>query len=306
VSAVTETRVLSVPGGLFWSRIAGIPGVMRNLLSSLSARMRRANETMLDAQRRQLAFEHVRRELHVAHQLQTSMLPPRGRLFPERGDIEIAGFTNSASEVGGDFFDAFFVDERHVFLCVGDVSGHGIPAALFMARTMGLIRVGAMRTREPARLLEDLNEQLCAGNDANVFVTLFCAFLQVSTGRLVFANAGHCAPLLAHEGHASRLPLPKGALVGVKRGLRYAAKEVELPPGVVLVCFTDGIPEAESSSGAAFSQERLETVVAEQSSGPVQALLQRVQGELSAFMEGAALADDCTLLGVRRPMARSH
>jgi sigma-B regulation protein RsbU (phosphoserine phosphatase) len=175
-----------------------------------------------------------------------------------------------------------------------------------MARTMGLIRVGAMRTREPARLLEDLNEQLCAGNDANVFVTLFCAFLQVSTGRLVFANAGHCAPLLAHEGHASRLPLPKGALVGVKRGLRYAAKEVELPPGVVLVCFTDGIPEAESSSGAAFSQERLETVVAEQSSGPVQALLQRVQGELSAFMEGAALADDCTLLGVRRPMARSH
>jgi phosphoserine phosphatase RsbU/P len=301
VAAVTEARVLCVPGALFWRRIAGIPGVTRNLLASLSARMRRANETMLEAQRRHLAFEHVRRELQVARQLQTSMLPARGRLFPERADMEVAGLTNCASEVGGDFFDAFFVDERHLFVCVGDVSGHGIPAALFMARTMSLIRVAAMRTREPARLLEELNEQLCDGNDANVFVTIFCGFLRVSTGRLVFANAGHCAPLLAHDGHASRLPVPRGALVGVKRGLRYIASEVELPPGVVLVCFTDGIPEAESASRGEFSQERLTAVVAAHSSGSVEALLERVEAELAAFLDGAALADDCTLLGVRRP-----
>ena len=301
VAAVTEARVLSLPGELFWSRVAGIPGVTRNLLASLSARMRRGNETMLEAQRRHLALEHLRRELQVARQLQTSMIPARGRLFPERRDIELAGQTNSASEVGGDFFDAFFVDERHVFVCVGDVSGHGIPAALFMARTMGLIRIAAMGTREPARLLEHLNEQLCAGNDANIFVTIFCAFLQVSTGRLVFANAGHCAPLLAHEGRASQLPLPKGALAGVMPGLRYTANEIELRPGVALVCFTDGIPEAESRAGREFSQERLATVVAAHSSGPLEALLEGVERELSTFLDGAALADDCTLLGVRRP-----
>jgi sigma-B regulation protein RsbU (phosphoserine phosphatase) len=303
VAAITEARVLCLPGALFWSRIARIPGVTRNLLASLSARMRRANQTMLEAQRRQLALEHLRRELQVARQLQTSMLPARGRLFPERRDIELAGVTNPASEVGGDFFDAFFVDDAHLFVSVGDVSGHGIPAALFMARTMGLIRVAAMRTRQPARLLEHLNAQLCTGNDANIFVTIFCGFLQVATGRLVFANAGHCAPLLAQRGHASRLPLPKGALAGVMPGLRYAAKEIELEPGVALVCFTDGIPEAESPSGAAFSQERLAAVVATRSSGSVEALLEGVQQELSTFLDGAPLADDCTLLGVRRPAA---
>jgi len=303
VAALTDARVLCLPGALFWSRIARIPGVTRNLLASLSARMRRANETMLEAQRRQLALEHLRRELHVARQLQTSMLPARGRLFPERRDIELAGVTNSASEVGGDFFDAFFVDDAHLFVSVGDVSGHGIPAALFMARTMGLIRVAAMRTRQPARLLEHLNAQLCSGNDANIFVTIFCGFLQVATGRLVFANAGHCAPLLAHQAHATRLSLPKGALAGVMPGLRYAAKEIKLEPGVALVCFTDGIPEAESRSGAQFSQERLAAVVATRSSGSVEALLDGVQHELSTFLDGAPLADDCTLLGVRRPLA---
>jgi len=186
-----------------------------------------------------------------------------------------------------------------------------------MARTMSLIRVAAMRTRQPARLIEHLNEQLCAGNDANVFVTIFCAFLHVSTGRLSFANAGHCAPLLAHAGHASRLPLPKGALVGVKRGLRYTADEVELPPGVVLVCFTDGIPEAESAAGGDFSQERLTAVVAAHASGPVDALLERVQrralvlsewraacGRLHAYGSSTTGAVTCRLGHERRAWIR--
>ena len=131
-----------------------------------------------------------------------------------------------ASDVGGDFFDAFFADERHLFFCVGDVSGHGIPAALFMARAIGLIRIAAMGTRHPEQLLERINEQLCARNAANIFVTLFCAFLDVVSGRLVYANGGHCPPFLAHDGRASSLPMPKGALVGVMPGLRYAANEV--------------------------------------------------------------------------------
>jgi len=88
------------------------------------------------------------------------MIPLRGRLFPERSDIEIAGMMDPASDVGGDFFDAFFADERHLFFCVGDVSGHGIPAALFMARTIGLIRIAAMGTRHPEQLLERIDEQL--------------------------------------------------------------------------------------------------------------------------------------------------
>lgn len=301
VVAATEAHVLVVPGALFWSRLAPLPGVTRNLLAALTVRMRRSNEAVLEAQRKQLALEHLRRELLVARQLQTSMVPLGGRLFPERGDVEIAGMMSPASEVGGDFFDAFFVDERHLFLCVGDVSGHGIPAALFMARTMGLIRISAMGTRSPDRLLERLNEQLCAGNDANIFVTLFCAFLDVATGRLVYANAGHCAPIVAHDGTASFLAMPKGAMVGVFPGLRYASLQVELPHGAVLVAFTDGVTEARPFGADQFSERRLLAIVESGSRGSVEGLLDAVQRELRSFLGDLPPEDDCTLLAVRRP-----
>ena len=302
VVAVTESRLLLLPGKLFWSRLGNVPGVTRNLLASLSERMRRGNEAMLEAQRKQLALEHVGRELQIARQLQTSMIPLRGRLFPERADIEIAGMMDPASDVGGDFFDAFFADERHLFFCVGDVSGHGIPAALFMARAIGLIRIAAMGTRHPEQLLERINEQLCARNAANIFVTLFCAFLDVVSGRLVYANGGHCPPFLAHEGRASSLPMPKGALVGVMPGLRYTANEVGLDQGVALVCYTDGVTEAESAAGHAFSEERLLRVGAANCGQSVEDLLRSVQRELATFLDGMPLADDCTLVAVRRPV----
>ncbi len=138
-----------------------VPGVTRNLLASLSERMRRGNEAMLEAQRKQLALEHVARELQIARQLQTSKISSPGRLFPERAHIEMAGMMDPASVVGGDFFDAFFADERHLFFCVGDVSGHEIPAAWFMARAIGLIRIAEIGTRHPEQILERINEQLC-------------------------------------------------------------------------------------------------------------------------------------------------
>jgi sigma-B regulation protein RsbU (phosphoserine phosphatase) len=302
VVAVAESRLLALPGQLFWSRLGGVPGVARNLLASLSDRMRRGNQARLEAQRKQLALEHVQRELQIARQLQTSMIPLRGRLFPERSDIEIAGAMDPASDVGGDFFDAFFADQRHLFLCVGDVSGHGIPAALLMARAVGLIRIAAMGTRRPDQLIERINEQLCARNAANIFVTLFCAFLDVVSGRLVYANGGHCRPFLAHEGRASPLPMPKGALIGVKPGLGYAANEVALDQGAALVCYTDGVTEAESAGGHPFSEQRLLRVCAASCGQSIEELLRSVQRELATFLDGTPLGDDCTLVAVRRPV----
>jgi sigma-B regulation protein RsbU (phosphoserine phosphatase) len=302
VVALTESRLLLLPGKLFWSRLGNIPGVARNLLGSLSQRMRRGNEVMLEAQRKRLALEQMERELQIARQLQASMIPSRGRLFPERADIEMAGMMDSASDVGGDFFDAFFADERDLFFCVGDVSGHGIPAALFMARAIGLIRIAAMGTRDPEQLLERINEQLCARNSANIFVTLFCAFLDVVSGRLVYANGGHCPPFVCHQGHASLLPMPKGALIGVMSGLRYKANEVGLEQGVTLVCYTDGVTEAESTAGQPFSEERLLRVGGASCGRSVEELLRSVHRDLTTFIDGAPLADDCTLVAVRRPV----
>lgn len=300
VLTITDARVLCLPPDIFWNRVSAIPGVARNLLAALTERMRRSNESMLDAQRKRLALEYLRQELEVARQLQASMLPLRGPMFPDRTDLEIEGMMESASEVGGDLFDAFFVDERRLFFCIGDVSGHGIPAALFMARTIGLMRVVAMTTGEPDRLLERLNAHLSAGNDANIFVTLFCAFVDVESGRMIYSNGGHPAPLLIARGRAEPLPLPKGALVGAIPGLRYAAREIMLEEETILLCHTDGVTEAESASGDEFGEGMLLDIAASFPSGPVAGLLGQIRQRVAAFTGAKPLADDCTMLALRR------
>jgi sigma-B regulation protein RsbU (phosphoserine phosphatase) len=256
---------------------------------------------MLEAQRRRLELEHLRQELELARQLQAGMLPLRRPLFPDRTDVEVAGTMEPASSVGGDLFDAFFVDPEHLFLCVGDVSGHGVGAALFMARAIGLMRIAAMGTDRPERLLERLNEELCAGNDTSMFMTVFCGFLHVPSGRLTYSNGGHCAPVLLRRDGASRLALPKGAMAGAMPGMRYAAREIVLERGELMVCFTDGATEAQNAQAEEFSEERLLALVTRHADGTLEALLDAVRLEVTRFTGKESLDDDCTLLAVRRP-----
>ena len=305
VLAQTDARVLTLPRELFWSRLMTMPVVGRNLLAALAERMRRSNEAMLEAQHRRLALEYLQQELELARQLQAGMLPLRKRLFPDRPDVEIAGMMEPASSVGGDLFDAFFVDAGRLFLCVGDVSGHGVPAALFMARAIGLMRIAAMGTSEPDRLLERINEELCVGNDTSMFMTIFCGFFEVASGRLTYSNGGHCAPIVLGRDGASRLPLPKGTMAGAMPGLRYTAREIVLEPGEMLVCFTDGATEAQNAAAEEFSEERLVGVVTRHADKPLEALLDAVRREVTQFTGRAALEDDCTLLALRRPLDRA-
>nr|WP_306441748.1 SpoIIE family protein phosphatase [Methyloversatilis sp. XJ19-49] len=300
VMSMTTSRVLRLPQSVFFQRLSVIPELARNLLAILSARMRRSNLVMLESQRRRLELDYLRQELDIARQLQASMLPHQRPLFPDRDDIDIAALMEPASAVGGDLFDAFFLDHRQLFFCVGDVSGHGVPAALFMARVIGLMRVTAMGVREPGRLMQELNEQLCAGNDTNMFVTLFCAILEVDTGRLVYANGGHCAPLLVSHGTPSFLPLPKGALIGAIPGLAYAAREIVLGPDETLLCFTDGVTEAESPDGREFGSERLFEVVTLLTKVTLESLIEEIRGAVADFSAPHLLEDDCTLLALRR------
>src|SRR6185295_3364836 len=234
VLAQSDARMLTLPRELFWSALMPMPAVGRNLLAALAERMRRANEAMLEQQRQRLALEYLQQELELARQLQAGMLPLRRPLFPDRPDVEIAGMMEPASSVGGDLFDAFFVDEGLLFLCVGDVSGHGVAAALFMARAIGLMRIAAMGTTQPERLLERINEELCAGNDTSMFMTIFCGFFEVASGRLTYSNGGHCAPVLVRGDGASWLPLPKGTMAGAAPGLKYTALEIVLERGEAL------------------------------------------------------------------------
>ena len=301
VQAQSDARVLVLPRDLFWNRLMSVPAVARNLLAALAERMRRSNETMLEAQRKRLALEHLRQELELARQLQAGMLPLRRPMFPDRLDVEVAAVMEPTSSVGGDLFDAFFIDEGRLFLCVGDVSGHGVPAALFMARAIGLMHIAAMGTDRPEVLLERINDELCIGNESSMFMTIFCGIFEVATGRLVYSNGGHCAPVVMRRGVASHLELPKGAMAGAMPAMRYSARETVLEPGDLLVCFTDGATEAADASGEEFSEERLLAVVAREAGGPLEGLLDAVRREVARFTGREALDDDFTLLAVRRP-----
>ncbi|MGD0959298.1 MAG: SpoIIE family protein phosphatase, partial [Methylomonas sp.] len=300
VLAFQDSRVLQLPPDSIWSRLMPIPGVARNLLIALIERIRRSNQVTAEAIRKQVALEYIKHELEIARQLQASMLPLHQPMCPDRNDLEIAGLMEPASEIGGDLFDAFFVDENVLFITIGDVSGHGIPAALFMAKTVALTHIAAMGTYRPDHVLERINNQLCEGNHTNMFVTLFCGFLNVKNGHFVYSNAGHCAPLILKNGVVSVLNLPKGALAGVIPNNRYQTREIYLAGDETILCFTDGIPEAHSPDGQEFSESRLFETVLRYADQALDGLLKSILKEVVGFTGNNALGDDCTMLALRR------
>lgn len=298
----TAARVLKIDGSVFWDELMTIPKLAANFTRMLSGRVRRVNEMALKAQRKELELEHLRRELDLARQLQASMLPLQNPLFPERQDIEASGFMEAAASVGGDFFDAFFVDRGHLFFCIGDVSGHGVASALFMARTIGLVRSLALTHGDPADLLAALNTRLCEGNDTNIFVTLWCGVLNVASGELRYCSAGHCPPFLVRSGQCMQLPGTGSPLAGVIAEARFRSATFELAAGMSLVCYTDGLTEARNASDEEYGEDRCKARLASAASHqPLAAVLEDLRADMRGFSQRPELEDDCTLLAVRRP-----
>lgn len=300
VTAANTVRLLKIPQNIFWSRLMSAQGVAARMRIMLGDRLRRSNDMIREAQRRQSELQHLKKELGIARQLQQSMLPLQRPLFPHCRELEISGFMEPASNVGGDLFDAFFVDKNQLFFCIGDVSGHGIASAMFMARTIGLIRVLAMVSPEPQALMNLLNERLCTANDTNIYVTLFCGLLDVSNGHLRYCNGGHCEPVIVRNGVASMLPLRKGPLVGAFPGVVYQSLETTLEAGETLFCYTDGVTEAQTPGGQEFSEARCLGLVQQASTKPVIELLDIVRRAVTEFTGTEVLEDDCTMLALRR------
>lgn len=301
VMALTDACVLRIPQEVFWGDLMTLNGVAENFRIILSDRVRKSKEQALQAQRGQLEVEHLTKELQIARQLQTSMIPLQRPLFGHRSDLDICGFMEPASAVGGDFFDAFFVREHHLFFCIADVSGHGIASALFMARAVGLIRVLAMGITEPHKLLNELNARLCDGNEANIFVTMFCGILDIPARRVVYSNGGHCAPMLLYPGSSRMLPIPKGPLVGAFPGCRYSSMEFQLAADETLFCYTDGVTEAHDPKGEPLTEERCLQMLDALPPQPSGDLLDHVRLQVSQFRGTDVLEDDCTMLAIRLP-----
>ncbi len=301
VMVTSDARVLHIPQEVFWGDLMTLNGVAENFRIILSDRVRKSKEQALQAQRGQLEIEHLTKELQIARQLQISMVPLQRPLFGHRSDLDVCGFMEPASAVGGDFFDAFFVRENHLFFCIADVSGHGIASALFMARAMGLIRVLAMGTMEPHMLLSELNARLCEGNEANIFVTMFCGIVDIPHRKLRYSNGGHCAPMLLQPGGARMLPIPKGALVGAFPGCKYSSMETVLGQDETLFCYTDGVTEAQNPLGEEFTEERCLQLLGGLQPLASGELLDHVRAQVADFTETDILQDDCTMLALRLP-----
>lgn len=299
VKAVAVSRILTLSQDVFWNRLMAVPGVARNLMVVLAARMRRNTDMVLEGQRRQIELEYLRQELDVARRIQYGMLP-HSPMFAGHNDVEVAGMMEAASAVGGDFFDAFFVDSRRLFFCIGDVSGHGIPAAMFMARAVSLMRMAAFSLPDPAALLAQVNDQLCDGNDANMFITLFCGFLDVKSGCINYSNAGHLAPIVCSNGMARQIPLPKGIVIGVMTGVKYRRCEIFLKQGDLMLCFTDGVTESQTPAEEEYSEPRLIDFLEENAVHSLEESLHKIRLDVARFTLTQELADDCTLLALRR------
>jgi serine phosphatase RsbU (regulator of sigma subunit) len=305
VKAAEAGRLLVIPSEVFLGPVLGVPAVVRNLIVVLSERVRRSNQQVLDRLRGALELQALQRELEVAREIQFSMLP-RAPLFPSQPEFEARGSMRAARQVGGDFYDAFPLGDGRFFVAIGDVCGKGTPAALYMARALTLLRSEALRPgkdadRRLARLATRCNDLLSEPNEAHQFVTLFCGIIDLEKGRLHFVNGGHNPPLLVVPGAPPAfLAGPRNPLVGLVPGRAYHAGSVALPPGSLLLLYTDGVTEAESPRGALFGEDALRRLLEGPSVPGADEAVERVEAAVEAFAAGQPQFDDITLLAVRR------
>ena len=242
----------------------------------------------------------IRRELDIASNIQQSSLPQVFPPFPHRTDFDIFAAMVPAREVGGDFYDFFLIDDARLGVVVGDVSGKGVPAALFMAVSRTLLRSNALAGLAPGECLQRVNSLLCLENSAEMFVSVFYGILDTRTGGFEYGNGGHNRPyLLRHGGAAEVLEGTGGAVLGVLEDHPYAAKSATLRPGDGVFLYTDGVTEAMDADGNLFSDARLHTALGQYGQAPPETLVRAVMDEVSRYAGGVAQSDDITALAVR-------
>ena len=250
-------------------------------------------------ERRALALEKERiaTELSLASRIQANFLPKQ---VPDRHEVSIAASMTPAKEVGGDLYDYFFIDDDHLCLAIGDVSGKGVPASLFMMLASALIHHVAMHETSPAKILTEVNAEICNRNPEEMFVTVWLGVLELSTGILTAANAGHEYPAVRHPGEAFDLLKDRhGFVVGGMEGIRYRDYTVQLEPGSRMFFYTDGVPEATNISEELFGTQRMVDALRTKENESPEELLNAVNQAVAAFVGKAPQFDDLTMLCIQ-------
>lgn len=274
--------------------IGELANAFNNMSASLQEYIKNLSSVMAEKER-------IGAELNVATQIQADMLPSIFPAFPEREEFDIYATMQPAKEVGGDFYDFFLIDDDHLAVVIADVSGKGVPAALFMVIAKTLLKNRAQMGDSPAKVLEVVNNQLCENNKAEMFVTVWFGVMQISTGKIVAANAGHEKPIIRKaDGEFEIFKDKHGFVMGGMEGMKYKEYELEIEKGGCLFVYTDGVPEATSSDSELFGMERLVQVLNEEKDAPLPDILKSVKGSIDKFVKDAPQFDDITMLALYR------
>jgi sigma-B regulation protein RsbU (phosphoserine phosphatase) len=241
--------------------------------------------------------ERIGAELNVATRIQADMLPRIFPAFPQHREFDLYASMDPAKEVGGDFYDFFLIDEDHLAMVMADVSGKGVPAALFMVIAKTLIKNRAKMGGTPAEILSDVNNELCENNESGLFVTVWLAILEISTGKGMAANSGHEHPVLRHPGEDFALVEYKHSPpLGLMEGIPCLEHEFTLQPGDTLFVYTDGVTEAAYQIKTLFGEERmLQALNAKPDAAPKE-ILENMTESIAAFVGDSDQFDDITML----------
>ncbi len=244
----------------------------------------------------------LKNDLAIASEIQQAILPRVFPPFPENEkQIEISAFMGPAKDVGGDFYDFFRINEDHIGFVIADVSGKGVPAAIFMAVSRTLLRATALRGDSPADCLNYVNELLCQESVENMFVTLFYGIYELSTGKVCFTNAGHNPPYVVKaNGSLSVVQTKASLMLGVMEDISYVNNELQLEPDDTLFLFTDGVTEAFNASDEAYDEKRLEALLPKLAGKDSQSVIDGVLADVRDFVVDAPQSDDITMLVVKR------
>jgi sigma-B regulation protein RsbU (phosphoserine phosphatase) len=247
------------------------------------------------------AKQRVEDELKIAHDIQMSFLKQTFPPFPECPDFDLFATIDPAKEVGGDLYDFSLIDNEHLIISIGDVSDKGVPAALFMAVTMTLLKQATQRQElDPADALRQINTALAQGNESFMFVTFFLGVLNLRTGELRYSNAGHNPPVVIRSrGESTQIPMPDGLVLGVMPDAMYSTAKLHLSNGDSIVLYTDGITEAMSPQREIYTEERLLRVTESLAGSTPTELAQRIVDSVKSHVAQAPQSDDITLLTLK-------
>jgi len=268
--------------------------ILAESFQSLTGRMK---TYIRDVQEITAENERISTELGLASRIQADMLPNMFPPFPERQEFDLYAVMDPAKEVGGDFYNFFMIDEDHLCLMMADVSGKGVPAALFMMASMIILANNASMGQSPAKVLENTNQAICTNNREEMFVTVWIGILEISTGKLTAANAGHEYPALKKADGPFELVRDKhGFVIGAMPTARFHEYELQLEPGSRLFLYTDGVPEATAADKTLFGTERMVDALNTDPELSARELLGNVQKAVDAFVGDAPQFDDLTMM----------